>query len=76
MNCHSAAWILPRINMAVFCQFTQQAVLKKTYDICYLSNASFAVIWLAGAVRCEVLTIVTECHCLQKYRCDIAGNTI
>lgn len=49
MYCHSAAWILPQINMAVFCKSTQQAILKRTYDICYLSNASFAVIWLAGA---------------------------
>ena len=38
MYCHSAARILPRINMAVFCHSTQQAVLKRTYDIYYLSN--------------------------------------
>lgn len=76
MYCHSAAWILPRINMAVFCQSTQQVVLKGTYDICYVSNASFAVIWLAGAVRCEVLATVTGGHCLQKYRCDITRNTV
>lgn len=63
MYCHFAAWILLRIIMAVLYQSTQQAVLKRTYDICYLSNASFAVIWLAVAVRCEVLTPVTESHC-------------